>query len=72
MKQTVVPGELPAAWSADALYKKAVRYAEKMHACASDSWEHALWSGLCLELLARAALANISPVLLADAQRWST
>jgi hypothetical protein len=71
LKQTVVPGELPAAWSADALYKKAVRYAEKMHACASDSWEHALWSGLCLELLARAALANISPVLLADAQRWS-
>jgi hypothetical protein len=71
LKQTVVPGELPAAWSADALYKKAIRYSEKMHSAASDSWEHALWSGLCLELLARAALANISPVLLADAQKWS-
>lgn len=71
MKQTVKPGVVPAAWSADALHMKAVRYAEKMHASASDSWEHALWSGLCLELLARAALANISPVLLSDPQKWA-
>jgi hypothetical protein len=51
---------------ADALYAKAIRYAEKMSASPTDSWDHALWSGLCLELLARAALANIAPVLLAD------
>ncbi len=71
MKQTIVAGEVPSTWSADAIYKKALRYVEKMHASASDSWEHALWSGLCLELLSRAALANISPVLLADAQKWA-
>lgn len=66
MKQVVRPEPLAEAWVAEALYTKAVRYAEKMNACPSDSWDHALWSGLCLELLARAALANIAPVLLAD------
>lgn len=71
MKQTIKPGEVPDSWAADAIYKKAIRYAEKMHLAASDSWEHALWSGLGLELLARAALANVSPVLLADSQKWS-
>jgi hypothetical protein len=43
-----------------------------MTECPSDSWEHALWSGLSLELVARAALSNLSPTLLADVQnqRW--
>lgn len=66
MKQTIKPAELAEAWVAEALYAKAIRYAEKMNECTTSSWEHALWSGLCLELLARAALANIAPVLLAD------
>ncbi len=66
MKQVIKPEPLAEAWLAEALYAKAIRYAEKMNACPTDSWDHALWSGLCLELLARAALANIAPVLLAD------
>jgi hypothetical protein len=39
----------------------------------SDDWQHALWSGLALELLARGALASISPVLLAETaeKNWS-
>jgi hypothetical protein len=32
----------------------------------SEDWEHALWSSFALELLARAALSNISPALLAE------
>lgn len=68
MKQVVKPGAVPEAWSADALFAKAIRYAEKMIGCPSDGWDHALWSGLSLELLARAALSNLSPALLADAQ----
>ena len=68
MKQIVQPGPVPEAWSADALYAKAVRYAEKITESSSDSWEHALWSGLSLELVARAALSNLSPALLADVQ----
>lgn len=71
MKQTIIPGDVPEAWSAEALYNKALRYCENMHAAATDSWEHALWSGLCLELLARAALGNISPALLAEPQKWA-
>jgi hypothetical protein len=66
LKQVIKPEPLAEAWLAEALYAKAIRYAEKMNASPTDSWDHALWSGLCLELLARAALANIAPVLLAD------
>lgn len=70
MKQIITPGPNPDCWSAEALYAKALRYAEKMTSAGSETWEHALWSGLCLELLARAALANISPVLLAEQRNW--
>lgn len=35
----------------------------------SDEWEYALWSSLALEFLARAALANVSPALLAEADK---
>jgi hypothetical protein len=66
LKQVIKPEPLAETWIAEALYNKAIRYAEKMSASGTDSWDHALWSGLCLELLARAALANIAPVLLAD------
>ncbi len=39
----------------------------------SDEWEYALWSGFSLEFLARAALANVSPVLLAETDKnWSS
>ncbi len=66
MKRTIVPGDTPSAWSAQALYDKAQRYVQQMAALDSDGWEYALWSSLSLELLARAALANVSPALLAE------
>jgi hypothetical protein len=38
-----------------------------------DDWQYALWSSLSLEFLARAALANVSPALLAETDKsWSS
>jgi len=55
-------------WSKDALLTKALRYAEGMLANPRDEWGFVFWSTLTLELLARAALANVSPALLADSK----
>jgi hypothetical protein len=44
-----------------------------MSALDSDEWEYALWSSFALEFLARAALANVSPALLAETDKsWSS
>lgn len=73
MKQSVKPSDTPDTWNPDALFAKALRYIEKMLSVGSDEWEYALWSSLSLEFLARAALANISPALLADNKDgWSS
>ncbi|GAB6053111.1 hypothetical protein JCM17960_19310 [Magnetospira thiophila] len=73
MKQTIKPDDTPDTWNPEALFAKAQRYIEKMLDVASDQWEYALWSSLSLEFLARAALANISPALLADNKDgWSS
>jgi hypothetical protein len=66
LKKTIKPAEIPQEWDAEALYAKAQRYVERMQGEPSDDWEHALWSSFALELLARAALSNVSPALLAD------
>lgn len=66
MKQTIKAGDVPDAWHPEALFTKAQRYAEKVGSHDIEDWEKALWSSLALELLARAALANVSPTLLAD------
>lgn len=66
MKKLIVPDVIPESWDAEALYAKAERYIERMLEEDSDGWEHALWSSLALELLARAALSNITPALLAE------
>ena len=66
MEQTVRPGKLAVAWDPQMLYNKAERYIQQMHGLDSDEWDYALWSSLALELLARAALANIHPALLAE------
>ena len=53
-------------WSPESLYSKAKVFAQRAH---NDSGQAALfgfWMSLSLELLARAALAHIHPVLLAD------
>lgn len=63
----------PTTWDPEALYLKAQRYIQHMSALDSDDWEYALWSGFSLEFLARAALANVSPALLAETDRtWAS
>ena len=57
-------------WSEETLFCKARLYAEQMEKFSKNDWQFGLWSALGLELLARAALAHISPVLLADPQNW--
>lgn len=63
-----MPADLP--WSSESLLSKAKLYIQKMESYSVDDWEHGLWSTLALELLARAALASFSPVLLADQKSW--
>src|SRR3989442_1078654 len=57
-------------WSEEALFGKALLYIERMESYTADDWQFGFWSALSLELLARAALAHISPVLLADTKNW--
>lgn len=71
MTGTTRPQALPHGWSKDALLAKAQRYSELMLAYPHDDWRFAFWSTLLLELLARAALSHISPVLLADPKDWN-
>jgi hypothetical protein len=58
------------AWSPEALFSKALVYVGEMESQSPDDWKHRLWASLSLELLARAALASISPTLLADRKDW--
>jgi hypothetical protein len=60
----------PHPWSEDALVAKALLYVERMESHTADDWEFGFWSALTLEFVARAALAHISPVLLADLKDW--
>lgn len=57
-------------WSSDALLAKSQRYAQEMLAVPSDDWRFGLASTFVLEFLARAALAKVSPALLADQKDW--
>lgn len=57
-------------WTPEALFNKALLYVGEMESHAPDDWQHRLWASLSLELMARAALANISPTLLAERQNW--
>jgi len=65
------PQQTPHEWSREALLSKAQRYAEEMLSHPRESWQFAFWSSLALELLARAALAKVSPALLADPKDWN-
>jgi N-terminal domain of anti-restriction factor ArdC len=53
-------------WECDALYNKAKVFAQRAHDEPVDSSLFAFWMSLSLELLARAALSQVHPVLLAD------
>jgi hypothetical protein len=61
----------PHEWSKDAFFAKAQRYIEEMLENDADAWKFGFWSSLSLELLVKAALANISPALVADGSDWS-
>lgn len=58
------------AWSSEALFNKALLYVGQMQRYPADDWQFGFWSSLSLELIARAALAHISPTLLADRRNW--
>lgn len=53
-------------WGFDVLFGKAKLYAQRANDEKLDSPLFGFWMSLCMELLARAALAKIHPVLLAD------
>lgn len=61
----------PHAWSAEPLLDKAQRYASVMLDANKTDWQYGFWSVLTLEMLARAALAKVSPTLLADGKDWN-
>jgi hypothetical protein len=65
---TALPGEH--GWSEDALFSKALVYVQKMEQHSADDWEYGFWSSLSLEFLCRAAVAHVSPTLLADRKDW--
>lgn len=62
---------LEGAWDSKALHSKAQKYVEEMFTCHRDDWKFCFWSSLAIELLARAALAKVSPTLLADLSDWN-
>ena len=58
-------------WSSESLYAKAQLYAEAMFDHQDSGWQFGLWSAFVLEMLIRAIVANVSPVLLADTRDWN-
>lgn len=56
-------------WKSDDLWQKAKLYFCRAYAVNREDPLFPLWSSLALELLARAALAGVHPVLLADPQQ---
>jgi hypothetical protein len=59
-------------WSKDALHNKAIRYIELMLSVEKNDWQFGFWSSLALEMIAKAAMSNISPVLIADEKDWNS
>jgi len=66
-----VPTATPSTWAKSALMSKAQRYAEEMNQHPRADWRFGLWSTFTLEVLARAALAHVSPTLLAETGKES-
>lgn len=58
-------------WSKESLFAKAQLYAESMNEHEDVNWQFGLWSAFTLEILIRASVAHISPVLLADGKDWN-
>ena len=58
-------------WSKDALLAKSQRYSQEMRSHSRDDWHFGLTSTFVLEFVARAALSNISPALIAEPKDWN-
>ncbi|CAD6881565.1 hypothetical protein [Methylomonas albis] len=58
-------------WSKDSLFAKAQLYAEVMFEHQDNNWQFGLWSAFVIEMLVRATVANVSPVLIADSKDWN-
>lgn len=58
-------------WSKESLFAKAQLYAEVMFEHQDNNWQFGLWSAFVVEMLVRATVANVSPVLLADSKDWN-
>lgn len=58
-------------WAPDTLLAKAQRYAEEMRYYSPEDWQFGLLSTFVLEFLARAVLASVNPVLLAELSDWN-
>lgn len=61
----------PDIWTAQAFLTKFQKYMEQAGKFEKKDWQYGLWSSLALESLLRAALSQVSPVLLADAFDWN-
>ena len=57
-------------WSVELLLGKAKLYAVEMMKTDAEDWKYALFSAFVLEYVLRAALARISPALLAQTDDW--
>lgn len=57
-------------WSVESLFAKAQLYVGRMESHPADDAQYGFWSALALELLIRAALAHISPLLIAEGANW--
>jgi hypothetical protein len=57
-------------WSSEALFNKALLYVGEMERYTANDWQFGIWSSLSLEFVARAALAHVSPTLLANGKDW--
>jgi len=58
-------------WSKESLFAKAQLYAEVMFEHQDNNWQFGLWSAFVIEMLVRATVSNVSPVLLADSKDWN-
>lgn len=66
----MTPNPTQHAWSAEALFSKALLHVGEMERYTANDWQFGFWSSLSLELIARAALAHVSPTLLANIKDW--
>ena len=63
--------KVPHIWSKDSFLAKSQRYASIMLAHDREGWQFGFWSALTFEMLAKAALANVSQILIADGKDWN-